>query len=700
MLPKSFAIKILSGLVRRGGRGIGLLSLWVGSASVTLAQINPNQPTIPTNPLPSPTAPIPRPLPQTEPAPTVPTAPLLREPLPSTQQREPELPAPPQRSPLSPLDVDLQVPGGVLSVNLSCRNAVGNIAQRMAACQSILGWQRRLGDRLGEMLTLYDVGVLLSKQQKFELGNVFFKQAIGRSYLLPISDWQIGDRAQLIPPIYRPLAGNLFSLGQLTQGLAVMEAMKQTELFAAMGEMPSPGPLPEVLASTPAETTVMTSYFSLVDFGQKVEACKQTNCAELSQLNDQLQKLIEEFNTKTDTYEKEIRQRRAEDDAFLDPRRLPKLREIVESQPGTLLIYPLVLEDRLWLIWAAPGGVVKSEEIPVRSQEIGLAVQRFRQLVQDPTAPTAAIQAAGRQLYDWLVKPLEPELQRGKIQNLVFALDRMTRYIPVSALFDGRQYLVETYTTSTILSGELTDLRDRLPAPIQKTPVLAMGASKFASLNPLPYVPIELGLIVQNASTPLEGIYPGKEFLNQAFDFRTLRDHLTGHRILHIATHGAFVPGRPQDSYLVMGTNEKMFIPNVRILQDLVNVHLVVLSACETAVGGPNQDGIEISGMAYSFMNSGAKAVIASLWTVDDASTSQLMHRFYQGLSSRAPTPPTKAQALRQAQLVLLRGEVQRSHVRGLGVVGTGEDERSTPRPATFTKPYYWAPFILLGNPL
>jgi len=152
---------------------------------------------------------------------------------------------------------------------------------------------------------------------------------------------------------------------------------------------------------------------------------------------------------------------------------------------------------------------------------------------------------------------------------------------------------------------------------------------------------------------------------------------LVGHKILHIATHGKFVSGRPEDSFLVLGSGEKLTIPEIKTLQDLSNIHLVVLSACETALGGADQDGIEISGLSSYFLSNGAKAVMASLWSVDDASTSVLMAEFYRILAtSTAQKPMTKAEALRQAQLSLIR------------------------EGGNFARPYFWAPFTLIGNSL
>lgn len=140
-------------------------------------------------------------------------------------------------------------------------------------------------------------------------------------------------------------------------------------------------------------------------------------------------------------------------------------------------------------------------------------------------------------------------------------------------------------------------------------------------------------------------------------------------------------------------------IPQVKTLTDLGGIHLVVLSACETARGGEDKEGIEISGLSYYFLTSGAKSVIASLWLVNDASTSQLMRYFYQNL---ATGKITKTEALRQAQLTMIAGNQQNSNTKDRSSVrltpGNSGQDASISR--NLSHPYYWAPFILIGNGL
>ncbi|NEQ34051.1 MAG: CHAT domain-containing protein, partial [Leptolyngbya sp. SIO4C5] len=127
--------------------------------------------------------------------------------------------------------------------------------------------------------------------------------------------------------------------------------------------------------------------------------------------------------------------------------------------------------------------------------------------------------------------------------------------------------------------------------------------------------------------------------------------------------------------------------------------HLVILSACETGLGGKNADGIEISGVSYYFLNNGVKAVIASLWRVNDNSTSMLMQRFYELLASGELT---KAEALQQAQLSLLHNkdrETQPAAERSAGARPASREgfDIAAAEPG-YSHPYYWAPFILIGN--
>ncbi|MBW4521548.1 MAG: tetratricopeptide repeat protein [Scytolyngbya sp. HA4215-MV1] len=557
--------------------------------------------------------------------------------------------------------------------------------QALGFYQRALGMARSLGDRQTERVILANMGHLFREQAQPDLAIAFYKQSVNvteaiRKDLRSLSRQDQEAYTQTVAMTYRNLADTLLTKGRVAEAQQVLELLKVQELQDFTEDVENKTEKMGVTIA-PIEASILQENGSLIAFGQKVEQCKQTQCSQLPQLTAQLQALNQQYDQTVQSFEKEIQQRLKNDPSSLDPAILPGLKSLVESQPGTVLIYPLVLKDKIWLLMAAQGGIVKRYEVPVNEAQLGEAVLKFRRLVQDRRFRPKGAQAAGKQLYEWLVRPLEKELDANQIKHLVFALDRSTRYLPMGALFDGNQYLIEKYTVSTVLSANLTNLSERLPTGVQNTTILALGASEFTGgFNPLPNVPTELDAIVRKHKSDVQGIYPGLEFLNQAFNLTTLQANLPGRKILHIATHAAFVSGRPEDSYLVLGNGKKMTTDEIKTLTRLGDVHLVVLSACETALGGPDQDGIEISGISSYFLNAGAKAVIASLWSVDDASTSQLMREFYGILAkSTAENPVTKAEALRQAQLSLLHTQTN---------------------DADFSHPYFWAPFILIGNGL
>ncbi len=134
-----------------------------------------------------------------------------------------------------------------------------------------------------------------------------------------------------------------------------------------------------------------------------------------------------------------------------------------------------------------------------------------------------------------------------------------------------------------------------------------------------------------------------------------------------------------------------------KALPSFRGVDLLTLSACNTGVGETSGDGREVESFGVLAQRNGAKAVIATLWSVADDSTSQLMHEFYR-LRQQSPGL-LKSEALRQAQLALLHRAIRPA---GHAAAGRGVKVRSDGAAAApaddYTNPYYWAPFFLIGN--
>jgi CHAT domain-containing protein len=290
-----------------------------------------------------------------------------------------------------------------------------------------------------------------------------------------------------------------------------------------------------------------------------------------------------------------------------------------------------------------------------------------------------------RQLYQWLIAPLEEDLQAQGIQNLVFIMDVGLRSVAVAALNDGKQFLVERYSVGLMPSLSLTDTRYK---DIKDSQVLGMGVEEFPDKRPLPAVPLELNVITKQ-------LWTGKSFLDGAFTL----DNLKAQRkqepfgIIHLATHANFLPGAASNSYIQLWNSKLRLDQLPQLGWNKPPVELLVLSACRSALGDEEAE----LGFAGLSVQAGVKSSLASLWYVSDEGTLGLMTNFYQKLK----TAPIKAVALQQAQIAMLNGEVrvddgQLYTPRG---VLTLPPELAQTGNRPLTHPYYWAAFTLVGNP-
>lgn len=341
--------------------------------------------------------------------------------------------------------------------------------------------------------------------------------------------------------------------------------------------------------------------------------------------------------------------------------------------------------DQLELLLVTSEGktVRKRVEGATRDRVLRMALE-FRNSVTNLRSPHDYLSSA-QQLYKWLVEPLEVELQAQKIDNLVFLVDSGLRSIPIAALHDTQGFLVERYSVALMPSLNLTDTRYR---NIQKSQILAMGAETFPDQKPLPAVPVELSVITQQ-------LWRGKAFLNSAFTLENLKAQRkeSSFSIIHLATHADFLPGTPENSYIQLGDGKLRLNQMPQLNWRNPPVELLVLSACRTAVGNEQAE-LGFAGLA---VHSGVKSAMASLWVVSDEATLGLMTQFYRQLKST----PIKAEALRQAQLAMLKGSI---YIKS-GKLYTPQGEIPLPpelkelSERQLTHPYFWAAFTMIGNP-
>ena len=335
--------------------------------------------------------------------------------------------------------------------------------------------------------------------------------------------------------------------------------------------------------------------------------------------------------------------------------------------------------------------LVTSEGKPIRRRVAGATrgkvirvAQQFQGLVTQIQRPRPYLEQA-QQLYQWLVEPLVEDLQDEEIDNLVFMMDVGLRSLPVAALHDGQEFLVEQYSVGLMPTLSLTDTRYR---DVRNLSVLAMGAEEFPDQKPLPMVPTELDVIS-------EQLWSGESFLNEEFTLNNLqgaRDEQP-FGMVHLSTHANFQSGDLSNSYIELW-NEKLQMNQLRELKlNYPPVELMVLSACRTALGDKEAE----LGFAGIATKAGVKSALASLWYVSEEGTFGLMTDFYAQLKQA----PIKAEALRRAQLAMIRKKVRQENGQLVTEVGSFPLPPQLVRSGItyFDHPYYWSGFTIVGNP-
>ena len=332
---------------------------------------------------------------------------------------------------------------------------------------------------------------------------------------------------------------------------------------------------------------------------------------------------------------------------------------IAQIDRKAAVVYPILLADSLEVIVSVPNQSLMHFRTAVDAATQTATFDALAQYLNPVFGKKTHLDTA-QQLYDWLIRPVENSLQQQQITTLVFVLDGELRSLPMSVLHDGDKYLIEKYDLALTPGMQL--LRNQ-KANADRGNVVTAGISEsrqgFAAL---PGVATEIASISQTLPTEI--------LLNQEFTNSELSQQVSSQpiSILHLATHGQF-SSNAEDTFILTWEDRI----NVSQFDRLLNqrdsntpIDLLVLSACQTATG----DSQAILGLAGMAVRSGANSTLASLWSVSDRSTAELMTQFYRYLQQ----PDTnKANAMRQAQLDLLQS-------------------------SQYNHPYYWSPFVLIGN--
>jgi CHAT domain-containing protein/Tfp pilus assembly protein PilF len=571
---------------------------------------------------------------------------------------------------------------------------------------------RAVGNRSIEATTLNNIGFLLASQKQPELAIVFYKQSVSQYEILRQNIRTLPKETQetytkTVEYTYRNLADLLLKADRVLEAQQVLDLLKVQELNNYLNNVRGGT---QELYVLPPETEILNKFGALqtsaIELGQKLTTLRvipetsrtqsqQQEIDRLVQLQDELNQQFNQFRDRPDIQKlltaltpKVLRQ-------TVDTSRLDALRDDLKKL-NAVLIYPLILDERLELIITTPDSPPLRRTVNVKREELNTAIKDFRTALQDPSQDPKPI---AQKLYNWLIKPLEAELKTSQPQTLIYAPDAQLRYIPLAALHDGKQYLTERYAINHITAQSLTDLTAQpskapkiLAGAIGNRPVsIALGGDKF-SFRGLPYTSRE----VQSIQT----LQPNTRILDgDNFSLSNVRPKLGDYNILHLATHASLVPKKVENSFILFGSSTYATLRDIESWT-LNNFDLVVLSACETGLGGNfGTNGEEILGLGYQFQTRGAKATIASLWQVNDGSTSKLMEQFYTQLSTGKLG---KAEALRQAQIALIQGNGTGTNGKRGGnfTIEVIQDGKTSTITRSLSHPFYWAPFILIGNGL
>lgn len=359
---------------------------------------------------------------------------------------------------------------------------------------------------------------------------------------------------------------------------------------------------------------------------------------------------------------------------------------------GAVAIYALAADEGCWMLVVTPAAREVAMST-VGARELDVKVRAFRELLQ---RPERGPQKSAEEMYRILVAPLEPFLRRARARVLLWSLDRALRYLPVAALHDGRRYLVERFCNVVYTPAVRGVPTDQPSGPR----VMGLGVTRaHEGLPALSGVVEELENVVRvEGDAASRGVLPGEIRMDGSFTREILLQATReGFSLLHVASHFQFGPAEEDGSFLLLGDGNHLTLGELKGLTGVFNgIDLLVLSACNTAMGGKGAYGEEIEGFGALARQLGAKSVLASLWPVDDTSTAFLMKEFYR-IWAQSPARG-KAEALRQAQLALLRGQADPPTARPWGPsrAAAPPDEALA---ASFTHPFFWSPFVLMGNP-
>ena len=534
--------------------------------------------------------------------------------------------------------------------------------------------------------------------------------------------------------VYRNLADLLIEQGRIPEAQAVLDLLKQEEFGNFVRRSGAAG---ETLPYSKAEEEALKIVEKLASIGRELSELKEAKkTRELSaKENTRLDEIefteIPAANNALRTATEQLAKAAPDVQNALDKRMKDNIQNILpELGSGVAAIYTVFgqvsdgLNDKKktdvgWILLVTPEF---RKAYPIDTKDLNKTVADFREVLKsDVYDPQPLAETLYKKLFlqtsdkqkTTLAADLETYLGKSPDKTLMWSLDGVLRYVPMAALHDGKNYLVEKYRNvifNTASLGSLKDITQKdwnvLGLGVSEAKTVQTGDGKTMNFDALKGAESELRSIVKDASDP-DGILPGTIQLNKDFTkIALLKGVRVGNPVIHIASHFAYNPSNEEESFLLLGDGTPLKMSEFKDFPNLfAKVDLLSLSACDTATGGSdNTNGKEVEGFAYVAQTLGAKSVMASLWQVSDEGTKELMLNFYR--IRQANPNITKVEALRESQMLLLSGKTKiatngganRSDLINLGGQNTDQPKFTKDKNAPFAHPYYWSPFVLIGN--
>ena len=617
--------------------------------------------------------------------------------------------------------------------------------------------ERAIGDKGAEAMTLSGLAAVWDALNNRRLAIFYGKQAVARYQELRGAMRGI-DRAsqqsflRAVEPPFRLLSALLLEDGRLAEAHQILNIFKDQEFYDAIRPNSSRAAQARRLDFTQREREAAEAYRAVTDrvastnrplldleFTLKNRKPAADEERQLRQLRALSEAADDEARAALKRIEASFAQPASHRDKLtatsdtVDMQRA--LRELSrQTNSPTVALYTIAGGDKFHVLLVTPDKLT-SASTPVTPVEFVGGIIGDRRAKRDGLwlllqSPFYDPRPQSREIYNVVFKPIEPEIKlveaEARRQNpaatvtLMWSLDWYLRYIPMGVLYDGERYLAERYRNVIFTRAN----RERMTRPVianwtglgfgSTAPQTVKLFSEERSYDALPGVEIELATLF--GTRQARGIMTGQTWLNEQFTKEAFLTALKQRRpLVHLASHFTFEPGDEARSFLLLGKGEVLTLEEMKMLGGLfMGVDLLTLSACNTGAQQLGAQGREIDGFAELAQRLGAGAVLATLWPVSDDSTPGLMAEFYR--LRQEGQGMTKAEALRQAQMALLKGAARDGARLAVGetrvaqhksgradIFGIKEEPVNTPRfpvdsNAPLAHPYYWGAFVLIGN--